>query len=207
MLSWVTTKPRLLTIFLTALRQSNNALKTLLWLFAAPLHSLKAYNFAFTQTREIYTRVRERIDPSDVYNCWLHLCPCLRHLGVPFIAPKGLGAVGDPFGRQYLLSVGWRTGQSGAPPDRSCSMSGARSPSKSGSADRWSNGCLGSPDTVRCTPDSPVRQLTVGSGHVSLADCAADRWRSRPLAHRTVWCTTRQSGAPPDSPVHHQTVR
>jgi hypothetical protein len=108
----------------------------------------------------------------------------------PFYRPKGLGAVGIPFGRQYLLSVGWRTGQSGALPDRSCSMSGAQSPSISGSADRWSNDPLGSPDTVRCTTDSLVRQLTVGSGHASPADCAADRWRSRPLAQ----CTTRQSG-------------
>jgi hypothetical protein len=38
-------------------------------------------------------------------------------LGVPFIAPRQLGAVGIPFGRQFLPSVGWRTGQSGAPPD------------------------------------------------------------------------------------------
>jgi hypothetical protein len=28
----------------------------------------------------------------------LHLCTCLRRLGVPFIAPKGLGAVGASFG-------------------------------------------------------------------------------------------------------------
>jgi hypothetical protein len=34
-------------------------------------------------------------------------------LGVPFIAPRQLGAVGSPFGRQFLLSVGWRTEQSG----------------------------------------------------------------------------------------------
>jgi hypothetical protein len=33
-----------------------------------------------------------------VYNCWLHLCSCLRRLGVPFIAPNGLGAVGASFG-------------------------------------------------------------------------------------------------------------
>jgi hypothetical protein len=37
--------------------------------------------------------------------------------GVPFIAPRQLGAVGVPFGRQLLPSVGWRIGQSGAPPD------------------------------------------------------------------------------------------
>jgi hypothetical protein len=38
-------------------------------------------------------------------------------LGVPFIAPRQLGVVGGNFGRQILPSVGWRTGQSGAPPD------------------------------------------------------------------------------------------
>jgi hypothetical protein len=53
-------------------------------------------------------------------------------LGVPFIAPRQLGAVGGQQGRQFLPSVGWRTGQSGAPPD----MSGARSPSYSGAVNR-----------------------------------------------------------------------
>ena len=33
-------------------------------------------------------------------------------------------------------------------------------------------------------------------GHASRADCAADRWLDRPLAHRTVRCT-------PDSPVNY----
>jgi hypothetical protein len=42
-------------------------------------------------------------------------------LGDPFIAPRQLGAVGGNFGRQILSSVGWRTGQSGAPPDSPCS--------------------------------------------------------------------------------------
>jgi hypothetical protein len=41
-------------------------------------------------------------------------------LGVPFIAPRQLGAVGDNLGRQILPSVGWHTGQSGAPPDYHC---------------------------------------------------------------------------------------
>jgi hypothetical protein len=40
---------------------------------------------------------------------------------VPFIAPRQLGAVGDQLGRQILPSIEWCTGQSGAPPDRSCS--------------------------------------------------------------------------------------
>jgi hypothetical protein len=42
-------------------------------------------------------------------------------LGVPFIAPRQLGAVGDQQGRPKLPSVGWRTGQSGVPPDSHCS--------------------------------------------------------------------------------------
>jgi hypothetical protein len=46
-------------------------------------------------------------------------------LRVPFIAPRQLGAVGDQQGRPKLPSIGWRTGQSGAPPDSHCSMSGA----------------------------------------------------------------------------------
>jgi hypothetical protein len=35
-------------------------------------------------------------------------------LGVPFIAPRQLGAVESIPGRQFLPSVAWRTGQSGA---------------------------------------------------------------------------------------------
>jgi hypothetical protein len=45
-------------------------------------------------------------------------------LGVLFITPRQLGAVGGIPGRQFLPSVGWRTGQSGAPPDIHCSLSG-----------------------------------------------------------------------------------
>jgi hypothetical protein len=57
---------------------------------------------------------------------------CSMYLGVPFIAPRQLGAVGSPFGRQFLPSAGWRTGQSGAPLD----MNNARFLSFSGEADR-----------------------------------------------------------------------
>jgi hypothetical protein len=35
----------------------------------------------------------------------------------PFIALRQLGAIEVPIGRQFLPFVGWRTGQSGAPPD------------------------------------------------------------------------------------------
>jgi hypothetical protein len=108
-------------------------------------------------------------------------------LGVSFIAPRQLGAVGRQQGRQFLPCVGWRTGQP-------LFMSGARSPSYSGAADRCNSGLVGAPDTVWCTPDSPVPP--------------ADRWRGprvarglrdrplrwRPLSHQTVRCTTGQSG-------------
>jgi hypothetical protein len=101
-------------------------------------------------------------------------------LGVPFIAPRQLGAVESNPGRQFLPSVAWRTGQSGAPPDTiRCG-----SPSLFGEADRWRLGAVGAPDTVRCTPDSPVPPPDRWLGHVSRADRAADRWPGRPLAHR-----------------------
>jgi hypothetical protein len=60
-------------------------------------------------------------------------CLCMRReclvyssmrLGVPFIALRQLGAIGDQHGRLSFPSVVWRTGQSGAPPDRSFSLSG-----------------------------------------------------------------------------------
>jgi hypothetical protein len=115
-------------------------------------------------------------------------------LGVSFIAPRQLGAVGGQLGRQFLPSVEWHTGQSGAPPDNHCSLSGARFPSKSGTVDCCSSGSVGAPDTVRCTPDSPVPPADRWSCHASPADFAADRWRWRPLVHRTVRCTTEQFG-------------
>jgi hypothetical protein len=91
-------------------------------------------------------------------------------LGVPFIAPRQLGVVEDKLGRPSLPSVEWRTGQSGA-----------RSPSKIGISDRCSSGLIGA-------SDSPVHQPTIGAVHVSRR-----RLRGRPLAHRTVRCTTGQS--------------
>jgi hypothetical protein len=114
-------------------------------------------------------------------------------LGVPFIAPRQLGAVGDNLGRLILPSVGWRTGQSGAPPDSHCRRSGAdllpflaqtTVVPRRRLAHRTLSGA-----TVRC----PLS--TVGAGQVSPADfvvdrCAVDCW------------LTGQSGAPPDSPVN-----
>jgi hypothetical protein len=118
------------------------------------------------------------------------MCSSMR-LGVPFIALRQLGAVESIPGRQFLPSVAWRTRQSGAPPD----TAQCGSLSLFGEADRCSLGAVGAPDTVRCTPDSPVPPSSRWLGHASRTDYAADRWPGRPLAHRTVRCT-------PDSPVH-----
>jgi hypothetical protein len=94
-------------------------------------------------------------------------------LGVPFIAPRQLGAVESNQGRQFLPSVVWHTGQSGA-----------RFPSLNSEADRCGFESRWRTGHVRCTPDSPVPSSSRWLGHVSRADCAADR------------CTTGQSGAP-----------
>jgi hypothetical protein len=117
-------------------------------------------------------------------------------LGVPFIAPRQLGAVGTQQGRQFLPSVGWRTGQSGAPPDNHCSMSGVdllpfQAQPTVGSLGWLAHRTLsGAHRTVRCP------QPTVGVGHASRPDCAADRCAGGR------WLTG-QSGAPPDSPVNY----
>jgi hypothetical protein len=111
-------------------------------------------------------------------------------LGVPFIAPRQLGVVESISRRQFLPSVAWRTGQSGAPPDTVwCGFL-----SFFGEADHWRFGAVGAPDTVQCTPDSPVPPSDRWLCHASRADYAADRWPGRLLTHRTVRCTTRQSG-------------
>jgi hypothetical protein len=110
-------------------------------------------------------------------------------LGVPFIAPRQLGAVGDQQGRRKLPSVGWRTGQSGAPPDSHYRRSGVDLfpiLAQMTVADSWQLAHW----TVWC----PLP--TVGAGHVSPADCTADR------CAYSRWLTG-QSGAPPDSPVNY----
>ena len=112
-------------------------------------------------------------------------------LGVPFIAPRQLGAVESKSGRPFLPSVIGRTGQSGA----HRTLSGARFPSLNSEADCWRPWSRWRTGHVRCTPDSPVPPSDRWLGHVSRADSAADRWPGRPLAHRIVRCT-------PDSPVN-----
>jgi hypothetical protein len=108
-------------------------------------------------------------------------------LGVPFIAPRQLGAVEGNFGRQILPSVGWRTEQSSAPPDSPCSC-----------PVRDLLPFLTHPTVA------DLRQLAhrTLSGAPNSPVPPADRWRAhasariarRPLAHRTVRCLTGRSG-------------
>jgi hypothetical protein len=117
-------------------------------------------------------------------------------LGVPFIAPRQLVAIGGQQGRLSLPSVGWRTGHSVAPPDSHCRRSGADLfpiLAQTTVVDSWQlahQTLSGAHRTVRC----PVP--TVGAGHASPADCVADhcaggRW------------LTGQSGAPLDCLVNY----
>jgi hypothetical protein len=95
-------------------------------------------------------------------------------LGVPFIAPRQLGAVGGQQGRLSLPSVGWRTGQSGAPPNNHCSCPVSDllpflAKSTVAAPGQLAHRTLSSAHrTVRC----PLP--TVGAGHASPADCVAD---------------------------------
>jgi hypothetical protein len=120
---------------------------------------------------------------------------CLRCLDVPFIGPRGLGAVGSNLGRQFLPSVGWRTGQSGAPLDIHCSLSGADLlpklvQSTVADLEPLAHRTLsGAHRTIRCS------HLTVvlATRHARIARSTVgptDRW------------LTGQSGAPSDSPVN-----
>jgi hypothetical protein len=111
-------------------------------------------------------------------------------LGVPFIAPRQLGAVRGNLGRLKLPSIGWRTGQSGVPPDSYCSCPVPDSlPNRAQPtvADWWQlahRTLSGAHRTVRC----PLS--TVGAGHASPRGFGDRPLRRRPLAHRTVRCTT-----------------
>jgi hypothetical protein len=105
-------------------------------------------------------------------------------LGVPFIALRQLGAVESNPGRQFLPSVDWCTGQSGAPSD----TVRCRFLSCSGAADRAHRTLSGAHRTVRC----PL--LTVGSA-------TRHAWIARPTVGSADRWLTGQSGAPPESPV------
>jgi hypothetical protein len=117
-------------------------------------------------------------------------------LGVPFIAPRQLRAVEGILGRLILPSVGWHTGQSGVPPDSHCScpvrdfLPFLAQPTVATLGWLAHRTLFGAHRTVRCP------QPTVGAGHASPTDLAADRCAGGR------WLTG-QSGALPDSPVNY----
>jgi hypothetical protein len=123
------------------------------------------------------------------------LCTSSMRLGVPFIAPRQLGAIGGNFGRQILPSVGCTTGQSGAPLDTHYRRSGADLfpfLAQMIVAASWqlANRTLsGAHRTFRCllpTVGAPTRRARIARPTVG----ATDRW------------LTGQSGASPNSPVN-----
>jgi hypothetical protein len=108
-------------------------------------------------------------------------------LGFPFIAPRQLGAVGGQQGRPKLPSVGWCTGQSGAPQDIHCRRSGADL----------------LPFLAQMTVAVPSQ---LAHRTLSGAPCRPLAWAThRPrIARLTVALAAVGS---PDSPVHHRTVQ
>jgi hypothetical protein len=104
----------------------------------------------------------------------------------PFYSPKAARSRWKQSGKAILAfcrvahrTVRCTTGQA-------LFMVRCRLPSENSTVDRCRIGAVGAPDTVWCTPDSPMPPTDRWRGSASRADCAADRWRSRPLAHRTV---------------------
>jgi hypothetical protein len=143
------------------------------------------------------------------------VCSSMR-LGVPFIAPRQLGAVECIPGRQFLPSVAWRTGHC---PVRISFLLWQSRPLALWS--RWRTGhCLvhtgqsGAPSRPLARPrvsrgscDRPLARPTVGSpdspvnyNRTPLITSREQQVRlSQPGAPDTVRCTTGQSGAPRQS--------
>jgi hypothetical protein len=147
-------------------------------------------------------------------------------LGVPFIAPRQLGAVESNPGRQILPCVDWCTGQSSADffPVLAQPIVGDLEPLAHRTLSGAHRTLSGAHRTVRC----PLQTVGSATRHTRIARPtvgSADRWltgqsgappdspvifsrtppsssRERPVDQRqpgapdTVWCTTGQSGAP-----------
>jgi hypothetical protein len=137
-------------------------------------------------------------------------------LGVPFIAPRQLGAVESNPGRQFLPSVGWCTGQSGVQPDRHCSVSGAdcfpklAQPTVEELEPLAHRTLSGAHRTVRCpiqTVGSATRHARIARPTVDSPDSPVNfictpptNSRERPFDQTPAWCTGH-------CPVHNRTVR
>jgi hypothetical protein len=108
-------------------------------------------------------------------------------LGVPFIAPRQLGAVGGQQGRPKLPSVGWWTGPSGATPDSHCRRSDAD--------------LLPFLAQMTVAASKQLAHRTLSGAHCRPLAPATRRPRiARPIVELA-------AVGSPDSPVHHRTVR
>jgi hypothetical protein len=162
--------------------------------------------------------------------CLRILSECLggssMRLEVPFIVPRRLGAVGGQLGRLNLPSIGWCTGQFGAPPESHCSCPvrdllpflAQTTIAPLGWLAHWT--LYNTHRTVRCT-SWPLEQSTCRAKITWPTVGAGDRWftgqsgappynlvnyshvtpllvpratSSPRMTHRTVRCTTGQSG-------------
>jgi hypothetical protein len=147
-------------------------------------------------------------------------------LGVSFIAPRQLGAIGGNLGRLILPSVGWRTGQSGAPPDSHCGclvrdlLPFLSHPTVADSCQLAHRTLSGAHWTVRCplpTVGAPTRRAKIARPTVGAVDRGLTGQSGAPSDSPVNYSRTplnfsrerrlrrgrltRQSGAPPDSPV------
>jgi hypothetical protein len=125
------------------------------------------------------------------------LSECLSYssmrLGVPLIAPRKLGAVGGQQGRLSLPSVGWCTGQSGAPPDNHCSIS------------VWISFLIWRRRPLQIRGGWRTKHCPVHTGQFGAPCRPLARATRRPrIARPTVALAAAGS---PDSLVHHRTVR
>jgi hypothetical protein len=112
---------------------------------------------------------------------------CSMRIGVPFIDPRQLGAIGDQLGRQILPSVEWCTEQSGAPPDMNstCPVLDFL------------------PYRAQPTigPLGPLAHRTVRCDHSTVGSTTCRPLIAQMIVGRGCLWLTGQSGAPPDSPV------
>jgi hypothetical protein len=157
-------------------------------------------------------------------------------LGVPFIAPRQLGAVGGILGRQFLPSVEWRTGQYGAPPDSPvhhrtircttgqfgappdipCSLSGAdrlpklAQPTVEDLEPLTHRTLSGAHRTVRCphqTVGSATRHARIARPTVGSPDSPMNFSRTPPTNSRERLVDQTPAWRTGHCPVHHRTVR
>jgi hypothetical protein len=126
------------------------------------------------------------VDPGDIYPPQSVLGFLLHTPRDPFYSPKAARSRWRPTRKAILAfcRVAHRTVRctTGQP----LFMSGARSPSFSSEVDRCRDVAVGAPDTVRCTPDSPVPPADRWRGLRVARGLRGRPLRWRPLAHRTI---------------------